>query len=112
MTICVHCLEPFSRADDDGSAIDCGACVKVNRDAEIPEGDYYVTVRDSGRRKVGYLLGPYRDYLECLANIRRGRLLVNKYNADPFAEHLYGHSRLPIGTACRTVFNLEGEVNR
>ena len=85
----------------------------VNRDAEIPEGDYYVTVRHpSDARKVGFLLGPYTDYLECLANIRRGRLLVNKHHANPFGELLIGHSRLPRGTSCRTVFTLAGEVNR
>lgn len=78
----------------------------VNQDAAIPEGDYYVTVRDSARKRVGFLLGPYTDYLEVLANIRRGRLLVANANLDPFNEHLYGHSRLPVGTPCRTVFGV------
>jgi hypothetical protein len=73
----------------------------VNADAAIPEGDYYVTVRDAGR--TGFLLGPYTDYLEVLANIDRGRKLAQAADCRAVF-YAFGHSRLPVGTPCRTVF--------
>jgi hypothetical protein len=73
----------------------------INQDAAIPEGDFYVTVRDAGR--TGFLLGPYQDYRDALANQRRGADLAQKADCRA-AFYAYGTSRLPIGTACRTVF--------
>lgn len=73
----------------------------VNIDAAVPEGDFYVTARD--RERLGFLLGPYTDYRDALANKRRGINLA--VAAEPFAHFFhYGTVRLPIGTPCRTVF--------
>ena len=77
----------------------------TNQDALPPEGDYYVTVRQSMRnRNFRALLGPYEDLRDALANVRRGQLLVAEKNGDPFNEYLYGTSRLPMGTTIETVF--------
>lgn len=74
----------------------------VNADAEPPSGDFYVTVRDAGR--TGFLLGPYADIRDALAEVPRGRELAIE-NADCRAVfYAYGTSRLPIGTAIKTVF--------
>lgn len=73
----------------------------VNRDAEIPAGDFYVTVRDASR--TGFLLGPYSDLRDALANVRRGRDLANEHNSRAWF-YSYGTSRLPVGTRCKTVF--------
>lgn len=80
----------------------------VNRDAVIPEGDYYVTVRD-GARGFDFLLGPYTDYFEVLANIARGRRLLRAANLSPENRarepwFFYGHARAAIGTPIRTLF--------
>lgn len=72
----------------------------VNQDATV-EGDFYVTVRDAGR--TGFLLGPYDDYRDALANVKRGSKLAE--DADCRAVfYAYGTSRLPAGTKCKTVF--------
>jgi hypothetical protein len=74
---------------------------EVNRDAEPPAGDFYVTVRDAGR--TGFLLGPYDDIRTALANVKRGSALAEK--ATPRAVfYAYGVSRLPMGTAVKAVF--------
>jgi hypothetical protein len=73
----------------------------VNADAAPPDGDFYVTVRDAGR--TGFLLGPYADVREALANVDRGRDLACAANLRGWF-YAYGTSRLPRGTECRTVF--------
>lgn len=73
----------------------------VNRDAEPPHGDYYVTVRDTGR--TGFLLGPYDDVRDALANVGRGRDLACASNSRAWF-YTYGTARLPLGTECRPVF--------
>lgn len=75
----------------------------VNPDAAVPDGDYYVTVRDAGR--TGFLLGPYSDLRDALANRQRAINLACDANADaPW--YLYGTARVPqLGKpALRTVF--------
>jgi hypothetical protein len=76
---------------------------RVNRDAEPPAGDFYVTVRDAGR--TGFLLGPYGDIRDALANVDRGRKLANQANSWA-AFYSYGVARAPIGTEIRPVFGL------
>lgn len=67
----------------------------VNRDAEPPHGDFYVTIRRG--RRVGYLLGPYGDVRDALANVDRGHSLA--VDADPFAAFdAFGTARVPIGS--------------
>jgi hypothetical protein len=70
--------------------------ILVNRDAEPPEGDFYVTVKDAGR--TGFLLGPYPDIREALENVRRGRDLACEHNSRAVF-YAYGVSRLPMGTS-------------
>ena len=67
----------------------------VNHDAEPPQGDFYVTVRDAGR--TGFLLGPYTDMRDALANVERGKSLALANNSRAFW-YAYGVSRLPHGT--------------
>lgn len=67
----------------------------TNQDATPPEGDFYVTVQDAGR--TGFLLGPYSDVREALANVQRGRSLACEANSRAVF-YAYGTSRLPIGT--------------
>jgi hypothetical protein len=76
----------------------------VNRDAEIPCGDFYVTVRNG--RRTGFLLGPYVDFRDALASVNRGRLLSLEHGGDRAHWYSYGTSRLPIGTRRRTVFGI------
>lgn len=75
----------------------------VNMDAEPPHGDFYVTVRDEAHNRTGYLLGPYADLRDALANVNRGRSLAFKRTMDaPW--YLYGTARVPIGTYIKPVF--------
>lgn len=82
----------------------------VNRDAEIPAGDYYVTVRDAGR--TGFLLGPYTDYLAALADVRRGRDLACEHNSRAVF-YAYGVSRWAQNGSKQPlpVFTMEGAIN-
>lgn len=73
----------------------------VNRDAEPPAGDFYVTVRDAGR--TGFLLGPYDDIRDALADVKRGRDLACEHDKWAWF-YAYGVSRLPIGTEVAPVF--------
>lgn len=73
----------------------------VNRDAEPPAGDFYVTVRDAGR--TGFLLGPYSDIRAALSNVKRGSDLAQAANSRSVF-YAYGVSRLPMGTQVRPVF--------
>lgn len=75
----------------------------VNADAIPPHGDYYVTVQDAGR--TGFLLGPYADVRDALANVTRGRDLACARNKWAWF-YAYGTARVPIGTPVRTVFPL------
>lgn len=75
----------------------------VNPDAEIPDGDFYVTVRDGNR--VGLLLGPFSDFRDALGNVKRGKDRACEGNSRAHF-YSYGTSRLPVGTACRTVFGV------
>lgn len=75
----------------------------VNKDAEPPHGDFYVTVKDAGR--TGFLLGPFADIREALANVKRGSDLAQAANSRAVF-YAYGVSRAPVGTAIRTVFGL------
>src|SRR5258708_11830242 len=76
---------------------------RVNHDAEPPAGVFYVTVRDAGR--TGYLLGPYGDVRDALANVEPGRRLAEGAD-DRAVFYAYGVSRLPTGTAVSPVFGL------
>ena len=71
----------------------------VNQDAVVT-GEFYVTVTDGTRR--GFLLGPYPDLRDALANESRGRRLAAPQ--DPFNQFLYGTARAPEGANIRTVF--------
>ena len=82
----------------------------VNHDAEPPEGDFYVTVRDGG--KTGFLLGPFADIREALANVSRGSQLAQEYGPVQATFYAYGVSRLAYGTPTRTIFALDGSVAR
>jgi hypothetical protein len=75
----------------------------VNIDALPPDGDFYVTVRDAGR--TGFLLGPYGDVRDALENVDRGREMAQAANSRAVF-YSFGTSRLPIGTAVRTVFGV------
>jgi hypothetical protein len=75
----------------------------INRDAAAPEGDFYVTVRDAGR--TGFLLGPYDDVRDALANVDRGAKLAKDANSRAVF-YAYGTSRLPMGTNAKTVFGV------
>lgn len=74
----------------------------VNADATPPHGDFYVTVRDGAR--TGYLLGPYDDMRDALADVPRAQALAGK--ADRWSHfYTFGVSRLAIGTPCKPVFS-------
>jgi hypothetical protein len=74
---------------------------QVNQDAEPPQGDFYVTVRDAGR--TGFLLGPYGDIRDALVNVDRGKGLAEQHNSRAVF-YAYGVSRLPFGTTVKPVF--------
>jgi hypothetical protein len=75
--------------------------MSANVDASPPEGDFYVTVRDAGR--TGFLLGPYGDIREALANVKRGEELAQAANSRAVF-YAFGTSRLPHGTTLTTIF--------
>lgn len=77
----------------------------VNMDAIPPHGDFYVTVKDAGR--TGFLLGPYDDIRDALANVRHGSQLAESVNWRA-AFYAYGVARAPIGTEIRPVFEKGG----
>lgn len=63
--------------------------------------DYYVTVRDAGR--TGFLLGPYAEHADALANVERGKALAEAANSRAFW-YAFGTSSLPAGVAAPVVF--------
>jgi hypothetical protein len=73
----------------------------TNQDAVPPHGDFYVTAKDAGR--TGFLLGPYEDARDALANVDRGRDLACGVD-DRAVFYAFGTARAPIGTEIRTVF--------
>lgn len=55
---------------------------------------FYVTVRDAGR--TGFLLGPFADHTEAIANIERGKGLAEQH--DVWAHfYSYGTASVPSG---------------
>lgn len=68
----------------------------INQDAAAPVGDFYVTVQDGGR--TGFLLGPYADLRDALANVDRGRDMACAGSSRAHW-YTYGTSRLPAGTS-------------
>jgi hypothetical protein len=79
----------------------------ANQDAEPPHGDFYVTVRDAGGR-TGFLLGPYDDARNALANVERGKHLACTSSREGREGrawfYAYGVARAPIGTSIRPLF--------
>lgn len=101
---CDECIDAYRNGIEPGeSACDRRAHTSslANADAIPPHGDFYVTVRDAGR--TGYLLGPYEDLREALANVERGAALAR--SADPWAAfYTYGTARATIGAPITPVF--------
>jgi hypothetical protein len=94
-------MSRFQTADEYREVFDGASDELVNRDAEIPTGDFYVTVRNG--QQSGFLLGPYTDYRDALTNVKRGRDLACNAVRDAHW-YAYGTCRLPVGTTCKTVF--------